>query len=172
MINFQDFVNAHLKWRSQLAEDKDKPGFDIEKIRRDNLCEIGKWFYGPGQEQFGDLAEFDAARQVHAKFHAAVACSLEDTGHSGSDDEFEDLVVALKLLSERIVRLTASQEAEVEISDECKKAFKLAEGHISAHATELAYTALSKLPCESCLYEGHCDDITRLLNAIRNASNG
>ena len=167
MINFQDFVNAHLQWRAKLAEDKDKPEFDIENVRRDNLCEIGKWFHGPGKEQFGGVPEFEAAKDIHAKFHKAVACSIEDTGHSGSDDEFEALVVALKLLSEQIERLTTKNEAYVEISDQCLKAFKLADQHIAAHSNELAYAALSKLPCETCLYQGNCDEVTRLLTEIR-----
>lgn len=169
MINFQDFVNAHLQWRTELAENKDKPDFDVESIRTDELCEIGKWFHGPGREQFGGIPEFESAKEIHARFHKAVAHSIEDTGHSGSDEEFEEMVVALKLLSEKVVRLLASKEAQVDIPDQCQKAFQLADGHLSAHATELAYTALSKLPCETCFYQGHCDEITRLLTEIRDA---
>lgn len=170
-MNFQDFVNAHLQWRENLALTKNRDDFDLENVRRDDLCAIGKWFHGPGGEQYGTLPEFIEAKSAHATFHGSVACSIEKTGHSGGDAEFEILVKALKKLSEAIHCQDGPETAGVKKTfvklDACVKAFVLAKAHASNQSYELAQTVLKRLPCESCELGGQCEEISAILSSIQ-----
>ena len=40
-------------------------------------CALGKWYYGNGVEQFGNLSEFKAIESCHAQFHEAVLKAIE-----------------------------------------------------------------------------------------------
>jgi len=39
-----------------------------ESVRADNVCIVGKWIYGPGQE-FSDKGEYSELKTIHAGFH-------------------------------------------------------------------------------------------------------
>lgn len=173
MINFQYFVNAHLQWRAKLSEDKNKDDFEIETIRCDNKCEIGKWFHGPGQAEYGRHPEFLIAKDAHADFHRTVADSLVKTGHTGSDEQFEILVKSLKRLSDALLTAEESEDKPRPplhpALDPCKKAFKLAGAHIDARAPQLATAILTGLPCDTCSRIGNCDELKALFDRISKA---
>lgn len=73
-FNFQDAIQAHLKWKGRLKNYVD--GISTEKLDhavvcKDNQCPLGKWIYGPGQKH-NHLPNFAALKREHALFHEAA----------------------------------------------------------------------------------------------------
>jgi len=65
-------VAAHQAWTGRLKnhlEGRGKERLDAAVICRDNLCVLGKWIHGPGQQAAGHLPEFPELRGQHATFH-------------------------------------------------------------------------------------------------------
>jgi len=101
---FQDLVTSHIKWREGIAE-LAKHGLSadmLETIRCNDKCEIGKWFDGEGQQKFGHLPEFIAAKEAHSQFHEAAAKSLEQSNEIESEDEMSKMIRAFLALNDKI----------------------------------------------------------------------
>jgi len=101
---FQDLVTSHIKWREGIAE-LAKHGIStdmIETVRCDDKCEIGQWFDGEGQEKYGGLPEFIAAKEAHSRFHKAAAQSLERSNEIESEDEMSKMIKAFLALNNKI----------------------------------------------------------------------
>ncbi len=158
MIFFDDFVDAHIRWREELATNLDRDNLDIDLIARDDCCDIGKWFYGIGQSNFGKLGCFSEAQDAHKIFHHAVAKSIRKTGRSGSDAEFATLIKALD-------RLSKSIPLEDRLN-ECKPYFKSALNHINNHSPQLATVVLNGLICERCTRQVICSEIRELRSDV------
>jgi hypothetical protein len=160
MENFDQFVTAHLEWRSKLAG-KHRNSLDLDIIRCDDKCEIGKWIYGPGEVQYGDLPELSALRAAHAAFHEAVATSFIENDEIGSDIEFEVLVRSLKRLSVVI--------SHIKLKTQCKKDLEFVKIHISNNSLVLAQSVADKPPCGGCKALRDCDIRTEILQVCENA---
>lgn len=104
---FQDLVSAHIKWRKETAE-RIRDGASPEllmKLRSDQYCEIGKWFYGEGASLYDDLPEFIIARNAHLKFHQKVASSVAEDGTLGAEEELAEMLHAFTVLNDKIGHL-------------------------------------------------------------------
>jgi hypothetical protein len=64
---------AHAEWMAELREFIYGNGdMEPERVARDDLCELGAWFYGEGK-RYRHLEEYDNARQIHAALHRHAA---------------------------------------------------------------------------------------------------
>jgi methyl-accepting chemotaxis protein len=86
-------VGAHGMWKARLrtAIDSGKSDIDVTKAGRDDQCEFGKWLYGPTLAQSHDCGDYRDVKDLHAKFHAAAAKTLE-LALSGRKAEAEKMV--------------------------------------------------------------------------------
>ncbi|WP_419255977.1 CZB domain-containing protein (plasmid) [Caulobacter sp. ErkDOM-YI] len=48
---------------------KGEENIEPATIRRDDVCEVGKWIYGEGGKQFSSVPVFVEFKKVHAEFH-------------------------------------------------------------------------------------------------------
>ncbi len=116
-LNFQEAIQAHLKWRGRLKNYVD--GVSSEKLNsevvcQDNQCAVGKWIYGSGQKH-NHIPTFVTLKKEHALFHKAageVVKAVESGDVPGAksllseNGEFEQrtktTVAALQELSEHM----------------------------------------------------------------------
>jgi hypothetical protein len=72
------FIGAHGNWKARLKEaiDIGTSEFKVENVRRDDLCNFGKWLYSlpPADQQ---SVRWKNVRELHAKFHIEAALVLD-----------------------------------------------------------------------------------------------
>ncbi|MCX8004942.1 MAG: methyl-accepting chemotaxis protein [Burkholderiaceae bacterium] len=74
-LDFDAAIKAHQQWRIKLRNAILKgEKLDVATIRRDDCCAVGKWIYGAGGRQWGNLPLFSTLVEQHKKFH-------QETGH-------------------------------------------------------------------------------------------
>ena len=69
-LDFDSAIKAHQQWRIKLRNAILKnEKLDAATIRRDDCCAVGKWIYGAGGRQWGNLPLFSVLVEQHKKFH-------------------------------------------------------------------------------------------------------
>ncbi|MGC8465053.1 MAG: CZB domain-containing protein [Acidimicrobiales bacterium] len=78
-------VTAHGRWRFKLrtAANGGTP-IDPETASRDDVCDIGKWLYGPGAQLYSNLLEYQDVVEAHATFHSVAGNCAAAIRTSGS----------------------------------------------------------------------------------------
>jgi arginine utilization protein RocB len=74
-LNFMAAINVHMRWRTRLESHihgTDENDLPIERVARDDACQLGQWIYGDGARQYGGLATFAEMKLQHAHFHACA----------------------------------------------------------------------------------------------------
>lgn len=102
-MDFDGAIQAHTNWKLRLlnyARSKTAEKVDLPPLRKDNLCTLGQWLQGEGQEYSGN-PEFARLVETHAAFHvcAELVAALVERGQascadaqlSSSDSEFNRL---------------------------------------------------------------------------------
>jgi hypothetical protein len=85
-------IIAHGQWKQRLmtAVTTGKSEFSVEKVRVDNLCDFGKWFFSLPAA----LKETDHGKKVHdlhARFHQEAARILEKALSGKAEEAQRDL---------------------------------------------------------------------------------
>ena len=96
---------AHLVWRSRVQKLlQGKEQVDENNVVSHRDCALGKWYYGPAQEEFRDDPVFAELGHKHEEMHNAVraTASLWNGGNQQSARERAQEVYAL---SDRVVEL-------------------------------------------------------------------
>ena len=113
-LDFELARAKHLLWKSRLREFLDgKSSLTEAEAGSHKSCALGKWLYGGGQEEYGDLQEMRDLEQVHMQLHMLVR---EIIGHQGAKHQAaaEEAFQRVGLLSDRIVGLLTALERELE----------------------------------------------------------
>ncbi|HEY6095931.1 MAG TPA: CZB domain-containing protein [Gallionellaceae bacterium] len=79
-INLFKAIEAHSAWKKRLHDYiAGSSGEDLQPLQVgvDNLCELGKWIYGPGREHFEVEPLFRQLEEEHAQFHVQAARVVE-----------------------------------------------------------------------------------------------
>ncbi|MCS6811646.1 MAG: CZB domain-containing protein, partial [Tepidimonas sp.] len=86
-LDFDGAIKAHQQWRIKLRNAilKDEK-LDVATIRRDDCCVLGKWIYGAGGRQYGNLPLFSALVEQHKTFHRECAQVAELVNAGKKDD--------------------------------------------------------------------------------------
>ena len=73
-MNFDEAIQAHLRWRNKLTRYLATPdGSQVPAVLgRDDECIVGRWINGEGAKHAG-LTEYVRLKQVHADFHRCAA---------------------------------------------------------------------------------------------------
>ena len=69
-------IGAHGLWKQRLrgAIDSGKSDVSAADAAKDNLCEFGKWLYGPAVSAADKtMPEYQAVKGLHARFHQCAA---------------------------------------------------------------------------------------------------
>ncbi len=67
------FKQAHLRWGGRLQDVVDgKNTLSERQLGSHTECILGKWYYGRGGIDFGDLADFQAIEEPHIHFHEEI----------------------------------------------------------------------------------------------------
>jgi hypothetical protein len=75
-MNFSSAIQAHTNWKLRLysccSESSQQDVIDVASLAKDNVCELGKWLHGDGQQNAADprLGELIS---MHAAFHRAAS---------------------------------------------------------------------------------------------------
>jgi hypothetical protein len=72
------YINAHLQWISKLTAaiyGGQIPDRAVSSV--DNVCALGKWIHGEGNQLYGNAKEFAELREKHRQFHLAVGQVLD-----------------------------------------------------------------------------------------------
>ncbi|WP_162797701.1 methyl-accepting chemotaxis protein [Thermomonas haemolytica] len=75
VASFEDMIQRHVQWKLRLKtylQGKSEEQLDPATVGRDDVCTLGEWLYGPGQ-QVKHLPEFQQLLEHHKRFHAAAA---------------------------------------------------------------------------------------------------
>jgi len=85
-LDFVAAIEAHRKWKDRLAAYVDGTSgekLDQGVICRDDQCTLGKWIYGEGLAQTGNLPTFHQVKAKHAEFHVNAGQVVEavQSGH-------------------------------------------------------------------------------------------
>jgi methyl-accepting chemotaxis protein len=68
-MDFAKAVDAHVAWIMKLQETiGGSTKLNDAEVRKDTLCELGKWIYNPGMAH-QDLTAFQHLKNKHAEFH-------------------------------------------------------------------------------------------------------
>lgn len=92
VLHFQDAVEHHHKWLDELvAFLTDQPcDLHIHEIVRDDMCKIGAWLHGDGQE-FAHLNVFQTVKDLHKQIHD-IATQAVNAKHADDHDLVQRLL--------------------------------------------------------------------------------
>jgi hypothetical protein len=89
MVNIDEAISAHAKWKMKLASYLSKPDQSLKAsvVGADNQCDLGKWLHGEGLKH-SRLPEYSKLVSDHAEFHklAAEIIRKADSGHKVTDE--------------------------------------------------------------------------------------
>ncbi len=73
-IDFKEAISRHLQWKTNLrnAALHNEP-LDVETIRRDDCCPLGKWLHGDAQSKWRGQPRFVELLDRHKAFHCEAA---------------------------------------------------------------------------------------------------
>lgn len=73
-------IGAHGMWKQRLRDaiHAGTSEFKVDNVVKDNLCDFGKWLYGPGLSATDKAtAEYQAVKGLHAQFHQCASKVLQ-----------------------------------------------------------------------------------------------
>ncbi len=117
--NTIDFASARAKhklWKTRLRAflDGEESMNENEAVSHRD-CDLGKWLYSTGLEQFGHLPEMKELEKIHAEMHSVIKQVIQ--GHqSGDDKKAEAAYARVERFSDRIVELLDKLEGIVSTS--------------------------------------------------------
>jgi hypothetical protein len=119
-MNFDQAISAHVRWKGKLKEYLAKPNGSLSPaaVALDNKCDLGKWIAEEGAKH-ANLAEFQAVRSEHARFHK-IAADIVHRADSGQKLT-EEVVLGSKSefagASARVVNAIVALKGKVEEHD-------------------------------------------------------
>ncbi len=113
-IDFELARAKHLLWKSRIRDFLDgKSTLTEQQAGSHEGCALGKWLYGGGLDEYGDLAEMKELEKVHEELHTAVHEIINHKSR-GEMTSSEDGFLKIGSFSERIVSLLTTVERRVE----------------------------------------------------------
>ncbi len=111
--DFSKAKAAHLAWKVKLRGVLDgRQVMSPEQAGSDHECIFGRWYFGPGLEEYSGLPEMQEIRGPHEEMHKLVRRVIE-LKQEGRMDEAEDAYRRVLALSEQIVDLISRIERKV-----------------------------------------------------------
>lgn len=84
-LTLENALDAHSKWTAWLkAIASSGEPLDVDTIKRDDCCELGKWLRSPGGLSYSSSPRFTQLVSTHKEFHAvagAIAHEISVSAH-------------------------------------------------------------------------------------------
>lgn len=111
---FAAMKSAHLAWKMKIRAylDGDEAVITGAAATDPHQCTLGKWYYGDGLAQFGQLPEMTALEKPHKELHDTIKRIVE-LKHAGKQAEAEALLPQLDRSSDEVVRLLETLEDKI-----------------------------------------------------------
>ena len=81
-MDLQEAIRTHSDWKTKFrGAIAAKSTLDVDIIRRDDCCQLGKWLHGESRPLYGPLSSHIACVKKHAVFHkeaAKIASHIND----------------------------------------------------------------------------------------------
>lgn len=93
-LNFRSAIEVHLRWKKRLAaviDGSSSEQLNATEVCSDRHCTLGRWIYGPGQEQYSTLPLFEELKESHQRFHGHAGQVLE-SAQSGDLESAKQLM--------------------------------------------------------------------------------
>jgi methyl-accepting chemotaxis protein len=109
-LDFAGIKAAHRDWRLKLRNFLDgHENLATEKLTSHRDCGLGKWLYGEGTRQYGDLPGFRELEEKHKYMHGVVKDVVE-LKHAGNVAQAEQRAVIVGQTAEEVVALLTQLE--------------------------------------------------------------
>ena len=93
-FDLQTFITAHLKWKTRLRNAiRTGESFDVDAVRRDDCCQLGRWLHQTGRQRYGQQPTFTQLLQHHAQFHQEAA-KVAQAANAGNQSAVERMIDA------------------------------------------------------------------------------
>lgn len=103
--DFSKAKSAHLAWRVKLRGFLDgREAMTLQQAVSEHDCVFGKWYYGEGLANYGDIAEMQEIEKPHQELHRLIKQIIQYK-ESGKIAEAEEAFKRVGPLSENIVSL-------------------------------------------------------------------
>lgn len=103
---------AHLSWKGRIRAYLDGTGtLSSNQVTSHKDCDLGKWYYTEGLENYGHLAEMKDLEQPHAELHRLIG-DIVGLRKSGKLEQAEQLFQKIDPLSEKIITLLDAIEKQ------------------------------------------------------------
>lgn len=112
--SFTAMKSVHLAWKAKIRSylDGNESAVSGAAATDSHQCSLGKWYYGDGLAQFGQMPEMTALEKPHSDLHATIKRIVE-LNHAGKRTEAEALLPQIDRLSDEVVRLLERLESRV-----------------------------------------------------------
>lgn len=73
-VTLDSALQAHQQWKARLQDAVlSGEALDVDLIRRDDCCDLGKWLYTEGRAVYGHTPEFVKLMGMHDDFHLVTS---------------------------------------------------------------------------------------------------
>ncbi len=104
-LDFAAARTKHKLWKKRLRSflDGEETMSEAEAASH-HECDLGKWLYASGLDQFGDLPEMQELEKIHAEMHGLIKKVIRNK-HAGQVAQAESVLKQVEEYSDRIVGL-------------------------------------------------------------------
>ncbi len=103
VIDLERAKAAHMAWKVKLRSYLDgRSALTREQAVSDKNCDFGKWYFGPGLENFSNINEMTQVREPHAEIHELIRKIIE-LKERGDIEQAEEEYTKIEPLSDTIV---------------------------------------------------------------------
>jgi hypothetical protein len=112
--SFTAIKSVHLAWKSKIRSylDGNESIISGAAATDPHQCSLGKWYYGDGLAEFGQLPAMTALEKPHSDLHATIKRIVE-LNRAGKQAEAEALLPQVDRLSDEVVRSLEQLESQV-----------------------------------------------------------
>lgn len=103
----------HLIWKSNITYMlRGLLTLNAANVHDHHVCRLGKWYFGEGADNFGQLKEFQALDALHRQFHQQCAEAIR-LYQQGDTAGAEEIAAVLDTLSTEVVQSLDAIKAAV-----------------------------------------------------------
>jgi methyl-accepting chemotaxis protein len=116
-IQVEIFKKAHVSFAHKLQQLLDgEVALREDEINSHTRCGLGRWYYGLGSRNFGELSEFQSLENSHIQIHQVMGKAVADF-HQGNKQSAEKAMGQINSLSKEVVNKLDALEIAIKKND-------------------------------------------------------
>lgn len=87
-LDMKGALDAHMQWVRRLEgkiSGENREQLDVATVASDCNCALGEWLHSTAKQQFGETADYQELRRVHADFHLKAGEILNNVLNGDQD---------------------------------------------------------------------------------------